>query len=119
MRKMICIVLVFSVLLTGCGWAIGMDAASNRTALLKLETEMNKDEVLKIIGKPNKTELYPDGNEFWLYRTESNGHIYGLYEGTDDRAFTPLCFWDNKLVGWGRNYYISQTQKYEHKIEMK
>ena len=119
MRKITCILLACSVLLLGCGWATGVGAACNRSALLKLEAGMNKDGVLEIMGKPNKTELYPAGNEFWLYRTESDGSPYGVFERTDDGAFTPLCFQDGKLTGWGRNYYISQIQKYEHKIEMK
>ena len=66
--------------------------------LLKLKIGMSQDEVLAVMGDPERSEGYSWGSA-WLYRTAMTSGIYG----TADSDFTPVVF-DNdaSLVGWGR-----------------
>ena len=51
-------------------------------------------------------EVY-ENNEWLIYQTELS------YPLTNDVNYTPLCIKKGKLVGWGRNYYQSETKKYD------
>jgi hypothetical protein len=76
------------------------EAEKNRSNMLELKIGMTKEQVLAIMGNPYKTESYQIDDkiqEFWLYLTEPG-------VGPDSH-FTPLCFENEVLKGWGRNYY--------------
>lgn len=88
------------------GGCVGLTAAANRDNLNKLEIGMSKNEVLKIMGKPHQREA--DGQyEWWLYLTDAWRSI----------DYTPLAFENSRLIGWGRNFYIEKTRKYDVKID--
>ena len=81
-------------------------AEKNNKKMLSLKVGQTKMEVMNIMGDPTKTESYVLGNgtvvEFYFYRTEGwSNHM--LCDA--DRQFTPVAFQNDKLVGWGRNYY--------------
>ena len=105
MKKMI-VISILTVILNGCyAWD------TNRDNLNKLEVGMTKDKVLEIMGKPYRREAQGQ-NEWLLYPTE-----YPI--GQESDYLTPLFFEDGKLVGWGKNYWTIQEQRYDVKIDQK
>ena len=126
------LLLAMAVVLGGCASSGGSEAEVSRFTILNssnlfnLEIGMTKDEVKKamsngftksrfptyyserpneVIGLPRKREAYEasDGGtlEFWFYYTQIDRNRHGI----SDKNFTPLCFTDGKLKGWGRNFY--------------
>lgn len=95
--------MVVAVVLVGCGSSGSIK--SNRTNLLKLEIGMSKAEAISIMGTPFKNESYETKNggqmDFYMYRTD----LDASESRWTDAELTPLCFIDNKLKGWGRNFY--------------
>lgn len=82
------------------------EAEINNRKMMKLKIGQSKEEVLKIMGFPTKRETYQLENkkivEFLFYRTQGWAPD-GL--GDRDYQFTPLAVVNNKLIGWGLNYY--------------
>lgn len=110
------IVLIFLIGCAGSPVRTGWEAEKNRKSMFHLQVGMSKNDVLNLLGEPRKTEAYSiaDKNiEFWLYMTEGKGSDRKL----NDSNFTPLAFENERLIGWGRNFY-DQTLKYEHKIKI-
>jgi len=97
-----------------------VEGSKNRQNIAKLKIGMTQDEVIAIMGQPYKTEAYSSGDKgsvFLLYRTEGwNASTWPPQQDTDNQ-FSPLCFEDNKLVGWGRNFYIEKKKSYEIEIK--
>ncbi len=74
---------------------------------------MTQEQVVNHMGQPERSEGYQWGSA-WLYRTAMTSGIYG----TADSDFTPVVFDANeKLVGWGRNFFTEHVKRYE--IEVK
>lgn len=74
---------------------------------------MSQEDVVKLMGKPERSEGYAWGSA-WLYRTAMTSGIYG----TADPDFTPVVFGqDGKIVGWGRNFFTGHVKKYEINIK--
>jgi len=85
----------------------------NNENIMKLKIAMSKEQVLQIMGKPERTEGYQWGSA-WLYRTAMTSGIYG----TSDSDFTPIIFDENdNLIGWGRNFFTEQIKRYDIKIK--
>ena len=61
-----------------------------------LELEMTKEEVVALLGKPYKREVYPPNKEVLFYYTEWQADGY-----TTDDEFTPIVLEGGKVVGWG------------------
>jgi Protein of unknown function (DUF3192) len=77
--------------------------------LLRMRIGMSQDDVLRLMGRPERSEGYAWGSA-WLYRTAMTSGIYG----TADPDFTPVVFDPaGKVIGWGRNYFTEQVRKYE------
>lgn len=84
----------------------------NNEHLMSLRMGMTKDEVLKLLGKPEQSEGYLWGSA-WLYRTAMTSGVYG----TADSDFTPVVFdKTEKLSGWGRNFFTEKVRKYDVEI---
>ena len=102
--------------LYGCASTMPWDIERSRNNLMKLEVGMSKQEVIDVMGKPYNREAYTasDGSirEFLIYLTKytDSGPI-------PDSDTTPICFLNGKVTGWGRNFYISQKQRYEIEIK--
>jgi len=118
-RKLILIFIISLILLfiVGCAGSPirrGGEAARNRSNLPKLNLGMAKNEVVNLMGRPSKTEVYEiqgKNLEFWHYRTEYNW-LLGTLEDT------ALVFEDDVLKGWGLgNYYDQTLVKPESKME--
>jgi outer membrane protein assembly factor BamE (lipoprotein component of BamABCDE complex) len=89
------------VLTAGCGPS---KLRQNNDNMLRLQIGMTKNEVREIMGNPTKTEAYLiDGknHEFWMFQTQRQGR----FERLSDKHYTPVAFVDEKLIGWGRNFY--------------
>ncbi|MEK6589227.1 MAG: DUF3192 domain-containing protein [Nitrospinota bacterium] len=109
MRKtIICVIILF---VSGCAgspvWNTVMidtttkEAKKNNEKTINLKIGQSTQEIIKMMGNPAKREVYPNV-EFFFYRTTG----WSLNDmGDRDYQFTPLAFEDDKLVGWGRNYY--------------
>jgi outer membrane protein assembly factor BamE (lipoprotein component of BamABCDE complex) len=87
----------------------------NNKNLLSLSIGMTKEQTIKLMGKPERSEGYRWGS-FWLYRTAMTSGVYG----TADADFTPIMFdKDAKVVGWGRNFYTEQMKRHSLDINIK
>ena len=89
--------LLLSIAAGGCAWKQAEENLQKSTAL---RAGMTKDDVLRIMGEPERNEIYstPD---VWFYYVRPVW-IDGL--ATEDECM-PLVFRDGKLVGWGDEYY--------------
>jgi outer membrane protein assembly factor BamE (lipoprotein component of BamABCDE complex) len=112
-RKLL--IITASVLFAFIGGCVaeGLVAAANRDNLNRLEIGMTKDEVLKIMGKPYQREA-SEQCEWWFYLTHADA-MYGSFNIDSEK--TPLAFENSRLIGWGRNFYIEKTRKYDVKID--
>ena len=82
------------------------EAEENNANLMKVQIGQSKEELLQIMGAPVKREAYQLGDnniiEFLLYRTSG----WDSRQTSDtDSQFTPIAIKENKVSGWGRNYY--------------
>ena len=108
--------LMIVTLLSGCAFTMPWDIERNRNNLMRLEAGMSKQQVIDVMGQPYNREAYtaPDGNvlEFLIYLTK-----YTDSGSIPDSDTTPVCFLNGKVTGWGRNFYVSQKQRYEIEIK--
>lgn len=115
MRKMIFLMMA-GLFLYGCASTMPWDIDKNRNNLMKIEVGMSKQQVIEIMGQPYNREAYttPDGSvlEFLIYLTK-----YTDSGSISDSDTTPICFLNDKVTGWGRNFYIDQKQRYEIEIQ--
>lgn len=94
--------LLIIAILCLCGCSVFKEAKKNNEAMLSLNAGQTKEEVLKIMGNPAKTEKYflrGVDTDIWYYRTAVD--IYGIEQDN----FTPIIFEDGELIGWGKDYY--------------
>ncbi|MCJ7645459.1 DUF3192 domain-containing protein [bacterium] len=110
------VILVSVFLLTGCAgsraWhsmrisSTEAESKVNNEKIMSLNIGQTRAEVLRIMGNPSKREVYQLENqkivEFLFYRTSGWS---STDSGDRDYQFTPFAFENEKLVGWGRNYY--------------
>ena len=85
------------LLTSSCGIVYQKQSRTTNDKLMQLNVGMSRDEVLSILGTPDKREVYGE-IEFLIYVT--NYHAYYEKERT-----TPILIKSGKVVGWGRNYY--------------
>ena len=114
MKKMV-IVLMLALFLIGCqdsrswldpgGW--------NREKLNELEVGMTKEQVTEIMGTPYRREA-ENKSEWWLYKTDASYRGQWLRES---EYLTPLVFENGELVGWGKNYWKTEEQRLDVKID--
>jgi outer membrane protein assembly factor BamE (lipoprotein component of BamABCDE complex) len=93
-----------------CVLVVGCDMV-NRSNLNKLEVGMSKEQVTKIMGKPYQREVYGE-EEYWFYETEKKEEYKA-----QNQYLTPVVFNNDKLVGWGRNYWVEKEKRYDVKID--
>ena len=77
-------------------------ASENRKAMVGVRPDMSVDEVSKVMGPPDKTELYRGKNNeailVYLYITEGKD----IYRRTwNESNYTPFVFVNDRLHGWG------------------
>jgi hypothetical protein len=74
-------------------------AASTAAGASRLELNMSKEEVRRVLGPPESTEGFRAGNRGVIVWT------YWLAGPQGRRVLTPLVFEEGRLSGWGENYY--------------
>ena len=93
-------------------------AGRHTKAMIKLQPDMTPEEVIKLMGNPDKTEMYRGkGGEpilVYLYITTPRDAFTRQWS---EANYTPLVFENNKLAGWGWNYFNGTAQKYEFIIK--
>lgn len=106
---------IITMLVSGCASSTYWGIDRTRSNLMKIEISMTKQEVLNIMGTPYRREAYstPDGKvlDFLLYLTQAPGYQIS------DNDITPVCLVNDKVTGWGRNFYEQQKQRYEIEIK--
>ncbi len=87
--------------------------SENNDNLLQMKAGMSREQVVKLMGKPERSEGYAWGSA-WLYRTAMTSGVYG----TADSDFTPVVFdGESKVVGWGRNFFVEHAKRYEISVK--
>jgi len=100
MKKILLIFIIF--VFAGCSY--GKIAKKNNDLMLTLKPGQSKEDVLKVMGYPSKSEKYTLASrdtDILFYRTSS--FASGGWDSDD--YFTPVIFEDGKLVGWGQDLY--------------
>lgn len=81
-------------------------AQKNNQNLSKLKIGMTKKDVLALMGKPQKIEVYSLGGrifEFLVYRTQG----FKLYLNDPENNFTPVAIDTNSatVLSWDKKFY--------------
>jgi len=97
--------LVFAMLaltLASCGTVEGVVGSVRNDALNQLQVGMTREQVWGIMGTPSRREAY--GNrEFLIYMTARNPF--------SEKLMIPIAFENDKVVGWGMDYYRYTTRQ--------
>lgn len=119
MKKLIYLLVL--MIISGCAgspirtWG---QATKHTKAMVKLKLNMTPEDVIKLMGNPDKTEMYRGKNGepilVYLYITEGMDTFSRRWS---EANYTPLVFENNKLAGWGWNYLNGTAQKYEFIIK--
>ena len=96
-KKSFLLLLLFALIIYGCVLAAQNQSRETNDKIMHLDVWMTKSEVLQILGKPYKREVYGE-NEFLIYETN-------YFAKHEKEKYTPIFFKNGKIVGWGRNYY--------------
>ena len=113
--------LVVGLCLSGCAGSpirTQWQADAHNRSMIKLQPGMTVEEVTKIMGNPDKTEMYRGKNGeailVYLYITEGMDSFSRRWT---EANYTPVVFENNKLAGWGWNYFNGTAQKYEFTVK--
>jgi hypothetical protein len=95
---------------TACVSAGQGQVRHTRDSLNRLELGMNKRSVLDIMGAPRIREVFMDsdekGVEVLFYQTE----FVGMAITPRQKDLTPILLKENRVIGWGRNFYESRLK---------
>lgn len=113
--------LFLGLLLTSCAGSparTGWIAAQHREAMVHVQPDQSPQQVIEIMGQPDKTELYRGKNDepilVYLYITEGKDTYTRKWS---EANYTPFVFVDNKLKGWGWSFFNGTAKKYEFIIK--
>lgn len=90
------LLVVAALLITSCN-TTQIQSRRTNDKFMQLNVGMSREDVLSMLGKPYKREVYGD-SEFLIYETN---HLVPF----EKERFTPILLNSGKVVGWGRNYY--------------
>ena len=107
------IILVFFILLSfGC-YTPQSEINKNTSNLSKLTTRMKDEEVIKVMGVPRLTEMHETLNGepviIYFYYTKKR---WAYYSYTKD-DMTPVVIENERLAGWGDEFYKNRVQTYK------
>ena len=118
--RCLCLVAV-AVALAGCAGSpaqTGMRASENKKSMVGLKPDMTTEQVTKLMGPPDKTEMYRGKNNeavlTYLYITEGMDTYTRRWNETN---YTPLIFVNERLSGWGWNQLDTAAKRYEFVIQ--
>jgi len=100
MKKCIMVCAMLAVFCCGCAAVTrGLPAAERREKMQQVHKGMTRAEVVTLMGKPYKTEMYPSNKEVLFYYTEWQADGY-----TTDDEFTPIVLENDVVIGWGWSF---------------
>jgi hypothetical protein len=118
--ELLCLVLL-AVILTSCAGSPARTswiASSHRASMVRIQPDQSPQDVVKIMGEPDKTELYRGKNDepilVYLYITEGKDTFSRKWSEVN---YTPFVFENNKLKGWGWSFLNGTAKKYEFTIK--
>lgn len=116
-----CMLVVTTAALQGCAGSPAQTAsraADNKSKMVGLKPDMTMDQVQKLMGQPDKTEMFRGKSGevvmTYLYMTEGSGG-YTITEAN----YTPLIFIGDKLNGWGWNQLDTAAKRYEFVVKQR
>jgi len=106
------IILIALLLTSSCSIVYQYQSRTTNDKLMQLNVGMSRNEVLSILGTPDKREVYGE-MEFLIYVTDYRAYY-------EKERTTPILIKSGKVAGWGRNYYDDATKsKIEADIKIK
>jgi len=106
MKRLLCALLMAAASF-GCVSKTRWDIAAAQKKMLSIQPGMSKAQVIAVLGGPNSREVIPDNEgqpiEFLQYQTRFTGDA--IMFAPQDSDMTPFMFINDRLIGWGRNYY--------------
>ena len=118
--RWLCFVAVV-VALVGCSgspYKTGKRASENKQNMISLKPDMTIEQVVELMGSPDKTEMYRGKNNEailnYLYITEGKDSESRRW---NESNYTPLIFVNDRLSGWGWNALNSEAKRFEFIIK--
>lgn len=104
MYKILSIVLALAV--GGCATKPMLSYQTNT----ELKPGLTRQQVMGLLGQPPRREVYVKSNQTMVeYLIYPNVNRYELW--------TPICFINNRVVGWGKNYYEDHVDSDDIRIK--
>jgi hypothetical protein len=107
--------------LAGCAGSpaqTGMRAADNKRNMINLRPDMSAEQVARIMGPPDKTEMYRGKHGevvlTYLYITEGMDMYTRRW---NESNYTPVVLVNDRVAGWGWNQLDTAAQRYEFVIK--
>ena len=128
MKKAVFLTMIL-LLCVGCSSNVDKVRTINRQNLLKLSVDMEKAQVLEIMGNaraggqngeptinsPYKSEILQGENrtfEVVYYYTDIKNTLYNTVVTVNNEELTPLVFDQGRLIGWGWQFMNENMKKY-------
>ena len=115
--KTLLLTILAALFLSACVSKTRWDISATQKKILEVQPGMNKAQVVAILGTPNSREVIPDKEgqpiEFLQYQTRFTGDA--VLFAPKDSDMTPFMFINDRLIGWGRNYY-DRTIRHEFTV---
>lgn len=115
------VLIICAFLMLGCAGSpvrTGWQASHHTEAMVRVKPDMTATEVVKIMGNPDKTELYRGKNDevilVYLYITEGRDIFTREW---NESNYTPFVFVNDRLYGWGWPNLEATAQRYEFVIK--
>ncbi len=109
------------IVLVGCAgspYQTHARASENKNNMLSLKPDMTAEQVIKLMGSPDKTEMYRGHNNeavlTYLYITEGKDSYSRRW---NESNYTPLIFVNDQLSGWGWSQLDTTAKRYEFVIK--
>lgn len=89
--KLVVVSVLNCAALMGCGVAQQVESRQINSATMRLEIGMTKEQVLSLMGIPDRREAYGP-TEYLIFRTDA-------WAASEPLRFTPVALVDGKVVG--------------------